>query len=126
MRLEVANRLLGWDNAVLFQFQTGAIRRESPIPKPLQVCLFQFQTGAIRRIQRLRGIRVRGGFQFQTGAIRSNVNNLIIRGEDMFQFQTGAIRRLSKINIDIILYPYSSCQVNFYFYQIREPSAVDL
>ena len=42
-----------------------------------------------------------------------------------FQFQTGSIRRLSKININIILYPYSFCQVNFYFYQIREQSAVD-
>ena len=44
----------------------------------------------------------------------------------MFQFQIGAIKRLSKININIILDPYSSCQVNFYFYQIREQSAVDL
>ena len=31
VRLEVANRLLGWDNAVLFQFQTGAIRSETEI-----------------------------------------------------------------------------------------------
>ena len=32
-----------------------------------------------------------------------------------FQFQTGSIRRLSKNYINIILDPYSSCQVNFYF-----------
>ena len=37
----------------------------------------------------------------------------------MFQFQTGAIKRLSEYCINIILYPYSSCQVNFYFDQIR-------
>ena len=43
-----------------------------------------------------------------------------------FQFQIGAIKRLSKNNINIILHPYSSCQVNFYFYQIREQFAVDL
>ena len=44
----------------------------------------------------------------------------------MFQFQTGAIRSLSKNNINIILDPYSSCQVNFYFDQIKGQSAVDL
>ena len=66
-------------------------------------------------------------FQFQTGAIRSKDKEKMAETKTpLFQFQTGAIRRLSKINIDIILYPYSSCQVNFYFYQIREPSAVDL
>ena len=32
-----------------------------------------------------------------------------------FQFQTGSIRRLSKNYINIILHPYSSCQVNFSF-----------
>ena len=43
-----------------------------------------------------------------------------------FQFQTGSIRRLSKNYINIILHPYSSCQVNFYFDQIRGQFAVDL
>ena len=28
-----------------------------------------------------------------------------------FQFQTGSIKRLFENNIDIILYPYSSCQL---------------
>ena len=43
-----------------------------------------------------------------------------------FQFQTGSIRRLSKININIILYPYSSCQVNFSFASNQRQFAVDL
>ena len=67
--------------------------------------MFQFQTGSIRSIQ-----------TFGSGRI----------GVNMFQFQTGSIRRLSKININIILHPYSSCQVNFYFDQIRGQFAVDL
>ena len=45
---------------------------------------------------------------------------------ERFQFQIGAIKRLSKININIILHPYGDCPVNFYFDQIRGQSAVDL
>ena len=57
-------------------------------------------------------------FQFQTGSIKSIVGCSLSHSPRLFQFQTGSIKRLSKNNINIILYPYSSCQVNFYFYQI--------
>ena len=65
-------------------------------------------------------------FQFQIGAIKSAVAVTFTPVTRTFQFQIGAIKRLSKNNINIILHPYSSCQVNFYFYQIREQFAVDL
>ncbi len=131
-----------------FQFQTGSIRSLSlhrylslnkkgfnsklvrlkvETDKGYQLSLkwFQFQTGSIKRpymaIYRSRVPR----FQFQTGSIKSWTN---AAGNPIwtFQFQTGSIKRLSEYCINIITDPYSSCQVNFYFYQIREQFAVDL
>ena len=64
-------------------------------------------------------------FQFQTGAIKSVSSQVDSTDAFLFQFQTGSIRRLSKNYINIILDPYSSCQVNFYFNQIKGQSAVD-
>ncbi len=43
----------------------------------------------------------------------------------LFRFQTGAIRRLSEYCINIILHPYSSCQVNFSSASNQRRSAVD-
>ena len=51
---------------------------------------------------------------------------MMVSPDTTFQFQTGSIKRLSEYCINIITDPYSSCQVNFYFYQIRGQSAVDL
>ena len=57
-------------------------------------------------------------FQFQTGSIKRNLKNSNLSILWLFQFQTGSIKRLSEYCINIIADPYSSCQVNFYFYQI--------
>ena len=87
---------------------------------------FQFQTGSIKSILQEEYAMVLNEFQFQTGSIRSVLKlGKLIQGYE-FQFQTGSIRRLSEYCINIILYPYSSCQVNFYFDQIRGQFAVDL
>ena len=111
--------------------------------------MFQFQTGSIKSVARKFNLgsqrsfnsklvrleddaddiiyRISTRFQFQTGSIRSvKIGEALGNKEIMFQFQTGSIRRLSEYCINIILDPYSSCQVNFYFNQIREQSAVDL
>ena len=75
---------------------------------------FQFQTGSIRRKQARRtcfACRC-----FNSKLVRLEDHKIIdTRRIFTFQFQTGSIRRLSKNYINIILYPYSSCQVNFSF-----------
>ena len=65
-------------------------------------------------------------FQFQTGSIKSILQEEYAMVLNEFQFQTGSIRRLSKNYINIILYPYSSCQVNFSFASNQRQFAVDL
>ena len=122
-----------------FQFQIGAIKSATHLATSCTV-EFQFQIGAIKSIVAQHGMMKRicfnsklvrledkivtaipDGielFQFQTGSIRRSIMPPLTIGLYEFQFQTGSIRRLSKNYINIILDPYSSCQVNFYFYQI--------
>ena len=70
--------------------------------------------------------------------LKARFNSKLVRLEDeqtgdiyvikemLFQFQTGSIRRLSQNYINIILHPYSSCQVNFSFASNQRQFAVDL
>ena len=111
----------------MFQFQTGSIKRSDvKILKSGKGFWFQFQTGSIKSGVPTKIIEDSSGFQFQTGSIKSPPPDSALVSGSPFQFQTGSIRRLSKNYINIILHPYSSCQVNFYFDQIRGQFAVDL
>ena len=88
--------------------------------------VFQFQTGAIKRRQRYRVLRQQYRFNSKLVRLKVSVGTAKLMPEIVFQFQTGAIKRLSEYCINIITDPYSSCQVNFYFDQIKGQSAVDL
>ena len=59
-----------------------------------------------------------GMFLFHIGAIKSTLARKLLMACPMFLFHIGAIKRLSKNYINIIINPYSSCQVKIYFCQI--------
>ena len=92
MRLKVVCEF-GCGDGIVFQFQTGAIKRLAETLSLSLDAMFQFQTGAIK--SRRRSAPAAGSlFQFQTGAIKSLRCAVDLIAKHAFQFQTGAIKRV--------------------------------
>ena len=75
----------------MFQFQTGAIKRDNFQHDPaINLQRFQFQTGAIKRLTDSSIKSIASLFQFQTGAIKSDE-----------RFSGGAVRH-SRFNSKLV------------------------
>ena len=118
VQLEVSSTpLTSVPTLLMFQFQTGSIRRYGLSSRFSALAKFQFQTGSIRSHRHLKGGKASRMFQFQTGSIRRpepepeqmdilvpSFNSKLVRLEgiqmayivysERFQFQTGSIRRV--------------------------------
>ena len=134
----------------LFQFQTGSIRRLKSENRLKPMLMSSFNSKLVRlEVLNMVGVHCLPKSSFNSKLvrledtlIRLNIgrkvcfNSKLVRLEVLieaiktkfisFQFQTGSIRRLSKNYINIILHPYSSCQVNFSFLSDLRQPAVDL
>ena len=56
---------------LLFQFQSGAVKRRRVFGAFGSPFLFQFQSGAVKRSQTIGLILTQFWFQFQSGAVKS-------------------------------------------------------
>ncbi len=140
VRLKVFNLHYSNEDYYMFLFHIGAIKSLAAQGAVLMHVMFLFHIGAIKR-PNINYVRF-GLYGFYSTLVRLKVFNLHYSNEDyymflfhigaikrafpdrqpigrhQFLFHIGAIKRLSKNYINIIINPYSSCQVKIYFCQI--------
>ena len=76
--------------------------------RQFQIDEFQFQSGAIKRNSTGRTREQIHKFQFQSGAIKSASRNMKHEKKNMFQFQSGAIKRFVRLQDRPLLRSFNS------------------
>ncbi len=95
MRLSEGNPFLVYAQ-ILFQFQSGAIKRQQAGISPSMFYSFQFQSGAIKRQKRLLPGYSSQSFNSNLVRLSGTANVDPSLGVSEFQFQSGAIKRLNR------------------------------